>query len=147
PLRTWVILLSAVLWVGSASTVHAGNNVWTRLGQAEISSLVIAPTAPTTLYAGSEAGVLRSTDGGTTWSVVISVAGPALAIDPTTPTTVYANAFGSGVFKSTDGGTNWSAINTGLPGGPVLALAVDPLTPTTLYAGIGANGVFKSTDG
>ena len=146
-LTPWLVLLSVVLWVSGVGMVHAGNNVWTSLGQGSVASLVIAPTAPTTLYAGSTAGVLRSTNGGTTWSVVISVAGPALAIDPITPTTVYANAFGSGVFKSTDGGTTWSGVNTGLPGVPVLALAINPLTPTTLYAGTNGSGVFKSTDG
>ena len=53
-LRTWLILLWALLWASSASTVYAGNNVWTSLGPegGTVVALAIDPTTPTTLYAG-----------------------------------------------------------------------------------------------
>jgi hypothetical protein len=151
-------------------------------------ALAIDPTTPTTLYAGTEFGVFKSTDGGDNWSAASTGLAPtipdlppnypapptgirALVIDPTTPTTLYAGTMttfngrilSSGVFKSTNGGGNWSAANTGLPANTyVSALAIDSTTPTTLYAGTfyagtlyvgtglyigGTGGVFKSTDG
>lgn len=104
---------------------------------------------PATLYAcvGYGRGILKSTDGGTTWSAS-GLPSCVLAFDPATPATLYAG--GGGVFKSTDGGTTWSA--SGLPNAVVSALAIDPSAPATLYAGgalpYGGNGVvFKSTDG
>jgi photosystem II stability/assembly factor-like uncharacterized protein len=80
-------------------------------------TLAIDPLTPTTLYAGSDDGVLKSTDGGRSWTEVGSGltehAVYALAIDPVTPTMLYAGT-GGGVFKSVDSGGNWRAINTGL---------------------------------
>ena len=118
------------------------------------STLVIDPTTPDTLYAGTTDGsVFKSTNGGESWSEAVMISRDilTLAIDPLTPTILYARTFDQGVFKSTDGGENWSDFNIGLPIGPtgplVVSLAIDPLTPTTLYAGIHAGGVFKSTDG
>ena len=65
-MRPWLVLLWALLWVSSASMVHAGNNVWTSLGPegGTIFVLVVDPTTPTTLYAGTSGGVFKSTNGG-----------------------------------------------------------------------------------
>jgi cysteine-rich repeat protein len=124
------------------------------IGVGPISALAVDPHTPTTLYASTEcSGVLKSLDGGDTWTAKTSGLGEpvpgvgALAIDPVTPTTVYAGTT-AGVFKSTDGGDTWSVANSGLgePAPGVGALAIDPVTPTTVYAGTEA-GVFKSTDG
>ena len=74
---------------------------------------------PATVYAGTvAAGVLKSTNGGGSWSAInaglTNTDVQALAIDPTTPATLYAGTRGGGVFKSTNGGQSWSAINAGL---------------------------------
>jgi uncharacterized repeat protein (TIGR02543 family) len=110
-------------------------------------SLAINPLTPATLYAGTDDGIFRSTDGGDHWSAT-GLTGQggvrSLAINPATPTTLYAGTNGGGVFRSTDGGDHWSA--TGL-NGMVLSLAINPLTPVTLYAGTWGGGVFRSTDG
>lgn len=100
-----------------------------------VNTLVIDPATPTTLYAGTDGGdwgtdgsVLKSTDGGASWSAVntglMDLDINALVIDPITPTTLYA-ATSNGVFKSINGGANWRVVNTG----QILSLAVDPATP------------------
>jgi photosystem II stability/assembly factor-like uncharacterized protein len=115
-----------------------------------ISALAIDPAVPTTLYAGTNNGVYKSTDGGGNWLPVntnlpdmltISV----LAIDPLTSTTLYAGSELRGVYKSTDGGGNWTPVNVGLPS-EIHALAIDPAMPATLYAGTAGGGIFKSID-
>jgi photosystem II stability/assembly factor-like uncharacterized protein len=121
-----------------------------------ISTLVIDPVTPTTLYVVTSlsGGIFKSTDGGSSWNAVNDdLPGDdtvtSLAIDPVTPTTLYLGTY-NGILKSTDGGENWGAVNNGFPEDKsmiVKSLAIDPLTPTTLYAGLFANGVFKSTDG
>jgi len=130
-----------------AGIVSAGTNVWTSNGLKgeSINALAIDPATPTTLYAGTDGGVFKSTNGGGHWSAVnaglTNTNVRALAIDPVTPTTLYAGT-GRGVFKSTNGGGHWSAVNTGLTNTDVRALAIDPATPTTIYAGTNGGGVF-----
>jgi len=121
----------------------------TGLGNLTVHTLVIDPVTPTTLYAGTNGGVFKSVDGGTTWVAssgnlptnITNSTVNALVIDPVTPTTLYAGTdvnVGvdpySGVFKSTDGGVTWSTMKATSPNN-VNALAVDPVTPTTLYVG------------
>jgi photosystem II stability/assembly factor-like uncharacterized protein len=113
-------------------------------------AMAIDPTSPSTLYAGTDNGVYKSTNSGGSWSTVdtglsgnaLSVT--ALAIDPTTSSTLYAGTAGGGVFRSTDSGGSWSPVNTGLSGNAlsVTALTIDPTTSSTLYAGT-AGGVFS----
>src|SRR5439155_5031798 len=117
------------------------------------------------VYVGTGGGVLKTTNGGGSWSAV-STGLPrsgvcVLAVDGTTsPSTAYEVLSGSGVFKTTNGGGSWSAVNNGLPKllpscgelprcTDVSALAVDATTsPSTVYAGIESGGsVFKTRHG
>ncbi len=83
-----------------AVTVSDTGQVWTRIGitaDSSTTTLTIDPKTPTTLYAGTEEGVLKSTDGGRTWRVFnsglrLSDQVDALAIAYTTPSTVYAGS-------------------------------------------------------
>jgi hypothetical protein len=108
-------------------------------------------------------GVLRSTDGGATWSQlgnsaanlknenITSVAARG-AILLAAADNVWGGGLGKGLFRSTDSGANWTLISDGAHGLPNLTsvsdIVGDPLNSNVLYAGvIGANGgVFKSTD-
>ncbi|MDQ6703967.1 MAG: hypothetical protein M3Z96_13245 [Pseudomonadota bacterium] len=160
-----------------------GGASWTQLGAstfvfpfgggASISRIVVDPatagsTTTTKIYVASSpygvpSGVYRSTDSGTTWSLVLDGGGvPAtdLVVDPKTPANVYAAlAFGSssssGVYKSTNGGASWSKLGGGLPAANVgrISLAISRSAPATLYASFsdsssgGLLGVFKTTNG
>jgi hypothetical protein len=126
-----------------------------------VASFAIDPQSSSTVYAvmydewndSPDAGVYKSSDGGTSWLPVNDglptepYGRPyvfALTIDPKNSGTLYAGTY-RGVFKSTNGGSSWSAANTGLAD-TVGSLAIDPLNPSTIYAGTGESGVFKSTD-
>ena len=68
-LTPWMVLLSALLWVSSASMVHAGNNVWTSLGP-EGETVYALTIDITTLYAGTRRdGVFAITFEGLTLSL------------------------------------------------------------------------------
>jgi photosystem II stability/assembly factor-like uncharacterized protein len=88
-------------------------------------------------------GVLKSSDGGKTWSRansgVTNLVMSALVVDPNNPLDLFASTEG-GVFRSDDGGHSWQPFDRGLPAGGVAALAVDP-TRHTLYAGTNGDGV------
>ena len=137
---------------GMFKTTDGGDH-WLPLENTEVRwPVVFDPQTPGTVYAAST-GVLRSTDGGATWTAADNglpehPGVEVLAIDPQTPTTLYAGTEQQGVYKSTDAGGSWFAANNGLTSVAIWALAIDPQTPTTLYASGCCEGMlFKSVDG
>ena len=107
--------------------------------------VAVDPATPTRLYAASEQGLFRSTDGGETFLLV----GGALAGEDVEAVVVapdgraFAGSF-HGVFASRDGGETWQKMNDGLLQTDVRELAIGG-TPTRLWAGTAGNGVW-STD-
>jgi photosystem II stability/assembly factor-like uncharacterized protein len=102
---------------------------------------------------GALIGVLRTTDGGGTWTVH-DAAGQFRAfhicdVAPRGQTIVIA-ANNAGIFRTTDAGTSWAQVSgaggTGMPTGVSFALAGDPIRATHLFAHVGTAGIFKSTD-
>lgn len=116
---------------------------------ASVAVLAIDPVNSAIVYAGTDHGVFKTTDGGRSWRLV--TAGPksgvrALAIDPRHPLMIYAAAYEGvftrgRVFKTTNGGRSWKAVSRR----DTTALAIDPQRPSTVYAATG-RGVLKSTD-
>jgi photosystem II stability/assembly factor-like uncharacterized protein len=118
-------------------------------GPASVRALTLDPAQPGVLYAGTDGtGVVKSTDGGATWTVksagLMQMNALSLAIDPVAPSTIYVGTDNGGVFRSTDGGASWGS--RGLDNKLVGALALDPADPQVVYAGLLGFGVFKSTD-
>ena len=120
--------------------------------------ILAPPDDPDTLYAGITAvpapllggnmtgAVLKSTDGGVSWSQVLSdQAVYSLALDQDEPLYVYA-CTQNGVFASSDGGANWTLHTSGLDlQNPPQKVFVDILDPSTLYAP-GFLGLYKSVN-
>jgi photosystem II stability/assembly factor-like uncharacterized protein len=127
-----------------------------------VTALVIDPANPATLYSGTAwwpRGILKSTDGGKTWTStpLTDVDVSALVIDPNNANVLYAGTAAPypdgtpGLLKTTDGGATWFAINTGLAEvirtrTPITALVIDPQL-SVLYLGTSGSGAFQSTDG
>jgi hypothetical protein len=116
-----------------------------------VTSLVVDPAAPGTVYAGvaqgfSAPGVMKSTDGGQSWANTgFPVDVLSLAISPTAPATVYAGTT-HGVYGFS-GTTGWEPVATGLPHAiRVEGLAIDPAAGSTLYAAT-EFGLFRTTAG
>jgi photosystem II stability/assembly factor-like uncharacterized protein len=117
-----------------------------------ISHIVLHPTNPNVIYASLGIfGVVKSTDGGVTWSnksLGLPVAEHApLALDPLAPDTLYTGSGYPGpLYKTTDGGDHWLPV-----GDPTLmrvcALAVSPTTSGTVHIGTCDQGLAVTTDG
>jgi hypothetical protein len=175
-----------VLYLGGAQggvwkSVDGGAN-WVPLTDTQastaIGSLAIDPANSNTIYVGTGeenfsgdsyygSGILKSTDGGSTWTHTCGpFCGPVgsdsygggariggLAIQPGNSQVLLAAVAklnNDGIYRSTDGGNTWSRVLAGNPGNAVM---FDPTHGSVAYASLGSSagggteGVFKSTDG
>ncbi|HVN77284.1 MAG TPA: hypothetical protein VMT19_13280 [Thermoanaerobaculaceae bacterium] len=130
---------------------------WASVSTWAVRALAIAPSRPSRMYACGQYGqVLRSDDGGATWSSVSQGLPPgttvdALAVGPDSDATVYAGARGGFVFRSSDGGDTWATGSAGLPddaSAQVWLLTADFHAPARLLALVnddhGGSGVYRS---
>ncbi len=174
------------LFIGSAGggiwkSTNAGGSwsyVPTNLPVLGVASIVYHPTNSSILLAGTGevyrtnnsnigynvwkargtygVGIIRSTDGGSTWTQVLSkntsdlFAIQRLMYDPNNANTVYACAT-DGLYKSTDGGVSWSAT-------PLFAvnyvkdIAIHPTDANQIVISVGnlvdpVKGVYRTTNG
>ena len=149
------------------------NRVWENVGpyniSGRISDLAFDPLYPDTIWAGAATGgVLKSVDGGDTWSFVFD-AMPTLqigdiAVDPMRTQTVYVgtgeangghnNFPGMGVYKTDDGGDTWRPVGLELTTS-IGRIIVDPQNTDRVWvAAIGSyfdtdpnRGVYRTLDG
>ena len=94
------------------------------------------------VYAATEGGILKSADGGQSWSLLAAdiAAAPivvhALVLDPRNPEVLYAGTADDGIWRSRDGGATWAHVRpTTGKGETVAALAIDPSDSRRVYAG------------
>ncbi len=120
---------------------------------------------------GERIGILRTTDGGDTWTVLdgggvlvgknisgIAANGNVIVVSVNTAGSVAE----TGIYRSTNGGATFAQVSvgdgtgaTGLPLGITYDLVADPNDPNTLYTGVafagsiggGQSGIYKSIDG
>jgi photosystem II stability/assembly factor-like uncharacterized protein len=129
-----------------------GGTSWTAINTGlpsgiSVSTLVISPMNPSTLYVGTNQDVFKTSDGGESWRALnLTRSVTAMLIDPQTPSRLYAAGACNGVYRSNNEGTSWTAINTGLTGFFFTSLAIDPASPSTLYAGT-IESLSKTTNG
>ncbi|MGB1318569.1 MAG: VPS10 domain-containing protein, partial [Flavobacteriales bacterium] len=134
---------------GSTWTEYSSGLV--RLG---VSSIVIHPTTPNTIYIatgdrdGGDApgyGVWRSTDGGVTWASRNNGMGNRTVYEvlmhPTNPDILIAATSGGRIYRSTNGGANWAYDYVGTN---CRDIAFHPSNPDIVYGGGG--DFVRSTD-
>lgn len=187
---------SNVVWVGTGENNNQrsvaygdgvyksidGGKTWKNMGlenSEHIGKILVDPRNSDVVYVaaigplwseGGDRGVYKTTDGGETWSAVLTIDQHTgvndLIMDPRNPDVLYAAAYqrrrhvftylgggpGSGMYKSTDGGTTWEEINTGLPSVDMgrIGLAMAPSNPEIIYAIVeaaqGKGGFFRTTN-
>ncbi|MEZ5974575.1 MAG: hypothetical protein R3E96_06955 [Planctomycetota bacterium] len=115
-----------------------------------ILSVAIDPLDADIVYAATSTDVMKTVNGGRSWSVVLTGAGlscNSMAVSPTVPGTVFAGT-AQGLYRSLDGGANWAVALLG----QVDDVLYRPGGGTTLYVlqRTGTPDTFsfrKSTDG
>jgi photosystem II stability/assembly factor-like uncharacterized protein len=155
---------------------------WTHVGLAQtmvVSRIRVHPSNPDVVYVAAlgnpygpnpERGIFKTTDGGKSWTSVLSrndkTGAADLSMDPKNPDVLYAGFWevfrtphslssggpGSGLFKTSDGGKTWTELtkNPGLPA-PLwgkVGVSVSGADANRVYAIIEAaeGGVFLSDD-
>jgi photosystem II stability/assembly factor-like uncharacterized protein len=101
----------------------------TGMESGRILDIAVDPTNAQAVYASSDGvGLLKSTDGGASWTTVSTNESGAIAIDPVHTQTVYVST-GTQVERSVDGGGSWEYLQGAAPTveGPISGLLlVDP---------------------
>ena len=127
--------------------------------EADIRALAANPNDSSILYAGTEAGIFRTKNGGNNWERLDSLMDElqiwAIAVNPKNPDIVFAGTCPSALFKSSDSGDTWRRLNVelaeeceGVPIVPrVTSISIDPDDDQTVYAGVEIDGLWLSTDG
>lgn len=155
-------LVAALLAATPAGAASAG---WATHGPegALVSELLIDPQHPATLYAGTESGIFKTTDGGGGWhrlSGFPAVDVNALAIAQSDPDVLYAAAVDRAgpdvfpVYRSLDAGATWQRViadaeldrDVTYPQ-PRQRIAIDPTDPDIVYIATLDGGILRSTDG
>ncbi|MFN8289284.1 MAG: hypothetical protein U0U70_03385 [Chitinophagaceae bacterium] len=174
---------SSRLWAGSASggiwkSTDAGNTwapVVTNLPVLGVSSIIVDPSNSNVIYAGTGEvyrvdtsntgfnvwktrgtygiGIIKSTDGGLTWSQVFTktmsqlFAIQKLLFDPANSNTVYACAT-DGLYRSTDSGGTWTRIFNAIY---VKDMVINPSNSNEVVISVGnmvntGKGIYKSVN-
>jgi photosystem II stability/assembly factor-like uncharacterized protein len=157
-----------------------GGGSWTALTDVApnlvIGTIAIDPSNHNIVYAGTGegyynvdalrgVGILKSTDGGASWSVIGKSSFTSadtnstiyyinkIAIRPDKPDTLFAavSAVGTGIWRSYNGGLTWSRVTVSTMTPKFCTdIVIDPVNPDNMYAAFGlfyADGVYKSSNG
>ncbi|HET6144775.1 MAG TPA: hypothetical protein VFE02_14790 [Candidatus Acidoferrales bacterium] len=131
-----------------------GGRMWSLAGLAgeAVRALIVAPSDPTVLIAGTLTGVYRSNDDGSSWRRISPENHmelrnlDSLAVDPGDPQIIYAGTFHL-PWKTTDGGRTWSPIHQGMiDDSDVMSLRIDSRTTGRIYASA-CSGIYRTDDG
>jgi photosystem II stability/assembly factor-like uncharacterized protein len=158
-------------YIGTQDSIRKSTDsglTWTTLNLGigandQVFDVALDPSEPSIIWAGiTNAGsqpvnVMRSTDGGATWTdrtpPHAPMSGRAIAVDPNDSNTVIAvfgGDFGGGeVWVTSDGGDSWTDRSAGLPGNPLNAVVYDGtrlLVGGGLLFGSQFEGLYESPD-
>lgn len=146
--------------IGMLKSTDAGQS-WNNTGLffdvlqfARVSHIELMPGDPQTILAATSYGIYRSTDGGNSFSVPLSLSNmDEMEVKPDDPNVWLSCRGGDGVYRSNDGGLTWNRMNNGLPDGGFGRIIVawapsDPNVAYALYTSTNSSfyGLYKSFD-
>jgi photosystem II stability/assembly factor-like uncharacterized protein len=133
--------------------------------EAEVRALAVHPHDPQTLYAGTDGGLYRTTNGGDRWERLPAPfdAGEgwqagvliwSLLIHPQRPDTLFVGTCPPALYRSDNGGNAWEKLDVPLNRdcppiryNRVTCIVADPTNAEHLWAGVEIDGLWRSRDG
>src|SRR5260370_14806402 len=154
--------------VGQSVLATDDGERWGRVGpnvgfhsDAIVRTLVNRPELPNVLWAGTDRGVLRSDDGGRSWTRLGAPLNEyqvwRVAFHPSDDKVVFVGTgtpTAARIFRSDDDGATWQQLAVevaeecaavGVP--RITDIAIDPVQPLNVWASIEVDGMRRSTDG
>ena len=110
---------------------------------------------PTGAYGGHDGGVMKTTDGGKTWTSLMPkydktrhgfMHAYAILVDPKHPDTIYFSTGTHGLFISRDAGTTWKNVE-GIPFNGVLKTVLDPHEDGVIWVLTYGGGIWRGRPG
>jgi len=113
-----------------------------------VNTILFNPALANNIFAGTTAGIYRSTDWGDHWAKITEGIGSrfviGMVIDEKDGKTIYAGT-DQGIYKSVDSGQTWLPKNTGLDSKVVRSIFLNKSRPEVLFAGT-QNGLYKTVN-
>lgn len=148
-----ILIMTLSLVISIILPAEAAEDAWHKIAfdKVHLVSLTNDPVQPSTLYAVTSSGLMKSADSGANWTFIgeslpIEIPPSSIAVSSYNSKELYVGYDGLGIFKSGDGGNTWRAVNEGLPNLYVRCIVISPKDPNLLYIGI-QGGVALSTNG
>ena len=131
-----------------------GGHTWAanpQMNGHSIRSFTIAPSDPKIMVLGALDGVYRTTDGGSTWTLISPEGSKeiheveSVAIDPANPQIIYAGTWHL-PWKTVDGGAHWTNMKEGIiDDSDVFSIIVDPADSKDIFLSA-CSGIYRSTN-
>lgn len=147
------------VWVATCGWVYNsqnGGDNWTRyrdgFNNRRIHDVEIDPADRNVVYAGSVAGLYRSTDGGKMFAPITdeSLVINSVVLHPQRPERIILGIEGDGVYVSNDKGATFTRSSLGLHNLRITTIAPDPFEKDRVYAAVvfggAASGIYRSDD-
>lgn len=134
---------------GILQTSRDGGRTWAVVGPAPARLIDIATSArdADTLFAATEAGLLRSTNRGATWTRAHPATVPVSFVDVGTDGRALAFVLGAGLVRADETALDWTVLSDTFGDDYLLHLALDPADPLRMFAVTGQAEMRTSQDG
>lgn len=132
-----------LLWVFGSRPAQ-GQVAWARFGTEDVHSLAFVDAAGSSVLFGHHGGLLKSTDGGRTWTA-LDVRQDAMSMALATDGSIVI-AGHDVLVASPDGGATWTPIDADLPSLDIHGFTRDPDDPARMWAYLATGGLWQSKD-
>jgi photosystem II stability/assembly factor-like uncharacterized protein len=166
------IYAGAAHWTSAGDTKNpggifrraVGDDHWQALSNGlpenpEVRAIAIHPQDPQVIFAGTNHGPYRSTDGGDHWEKLgfpdLGMTVWSMLFHPTNPQIMYLGTAPAAVYRSDNGGDTWRRLPKARQAERVqmgfdtrlIRMTADPSNPDEVYAGVEVGGLMRSLDG
>lgn len=132
------LLLAAIGMFAILVPLRETDASWIKTYGVNAGNIPALAVSGTTIFAGTGSGVFRSTNNGSSWTMVILASDiQSLAVRDSN---IFAGTYGHGVLLSANNGTNWESFNKGLTDTIIMSITV---SDNNIFAGT-RTGVFLS---
>ncbi|GIV96947.1 MAG: S-layer protein [Herpetosiphonaceae bacterium] len=141
--------LALLLWRTPMPAARQQGLPLATLSAGDFHALAFLPDKEEVVLFGHHNGIMRSDDGGRTWTTLIEQRGfdaMSILVRDTVPPQIAVA--GHHIFQASwDGGQTWQSVSHSLPSNDIHALVMNPDRPEQLTVYVAGEGLFSSFDG